>query len=99
MKNNMYNILAFCEISESFDRFEISELFDISEMSEMLKIQIYQNLKFHNLKVQNNPITDSGLEVMSKTPSRLSQASPVGTALDQALDQIASLKISGPSVS
>ena len=53
MKNNMYNILAFCEISENFDRFEISELFDISEMSEMLKIQIYiyirvsytQNLK------------------------------------------------------
>lgn len=41
MKNNMYNIFAFCEISENFDRFEISELFDISEMSEMLKIQIY----------------------------------------------------------
>lgn len=46
MKNNMYNILAFCEISESFDRFEISELFDISEMSEMLKIQIYIRVSY-----------------------------------------------------
>lgn len=48
---------------------------------------------------ENNPITNSGLEVMIKIPSRLSQATPVGTALDQALDQIASGKISGPSVS
>ena len=65
--------------------------------------------KFHNLKVkknchskkntENNPITNSGLEAMIKTPSRLSQATPVGTVLDQALDQIASLTTSGPSVS